>query len=392
MKICILTPNYLPHMGGVEMVTFHMAKELSHLGHEVHVVTIQEVDINKKNLGDSTKDTFSNGNIYITRINLPLWFLAERSSAIKNILFIISAFIEVGKIRPEIVHAQNFIPSISAYLSKIFFNIPYTICVHTEKFSSTGWGIVLPLLLKKYWPNLPHIKHSDVIFALTDITRLEIQKYLNKNSITIPNGVDLDLFKPDQIKLESHPHMPKIVCISRLEANKGIECALHAMKLIVKRYPDSKLVVIGGGSIRKELEELMRDLAIEKNVEFIGEVQNVDVPNYLSSANIYLLTSFNEGFSISLLEAMASGLPVISTPVGIAPNVHHKWNNGYLVPIKNPHAIYEAVINMTENPDIRSMFSRNSIEKSKEYAWDRIVKQYEKEYYNILDLNLKNDP
>ena len=374
-------------MGGVEIVTYYMAKELSILGHEVHIVTSEERTERDENF---LNDKFSNNKFYVHRLHLPFMTVISHSSALKSVLFIISAFVKVGKIRPDIVHVQNFVPSIPAYFSKIFFNIPYVICVHAEKFSLTGWGIVLPLYFKKYWPSLPHIKHSDAVFALTDSTRLEVQKYLNKNSITVPNGVNLDLFKPDPINAMAQSYIPNIVCVSRLEKSKGIECALHAMRLIIKRYPDSKLIIIGDGTIRQELENLTNNLEIGKNVEFIGEVPNSDVPKYLSSVNIYLLTSFREGFSISLLEAMAFGLPIISTPVGIAPNVLNEWNNGYLVPIRDPHAICEAVIKITENPEIKVIFSKNSADRAKEYSWSKIIKQYENEYYKILGCDPEN--
>mgnify|MGYP001279640030 CR=1 FL=1 len=387
MKICILSPAYLPHMGGVEIVTYYMAKELSILGHEVHIVTSEEITERDEYFSD---DIFSNNMFSVHRLHLPFTTVISHGSALKSVLFIVSAFIEVRKIRPDIVHAQNFIPSISAYLSKIFFNVPYAICVHAEKFNLSGWGIVLPLFLKKYWSFLPHIKHSDMIFALTDNTRLEVQKYLNKNSITVPNGVDLDLFKPDPTNVMVQSYIPNIVCVSRLEKGKGIECALHAMRLIAKRYPDSKLIVIGDGTIRQELENLTNTLEIEKNVEFIGEVLNSDIPKYLSSVNIYLLSSLREGFSVSLLEAMAFGLPIISTPVGIAPNVLNEWNNGYLVPVRDPHAIYEAVIKITENPEIKVILSKNSADRAKEYSWSRIIKQYENEYYRILGCDPEN--
>jgi len=387
MKICILSPAYLPHMGGVEIVTYYMAKELSILGHEVHIVTSEERTERDENFPD---DMFSNNMFFVHRLHLPFMNVISHNSILKSMLFIISAFIEVRRIRPDIVHAQNFVPSIPAYFSKVFFNIPYAICVHTEKFNLTGWGIVLPLFLKKYWPSLPHIKHSDMIFALTDNTRLEIQKYLNKNSITVPNGVDLDLFKPDQLRSIAQPDIPNIACISRLVKDKGIECALHAMVLIVERYPNSKLIIIGDGIIRQELKNLTNSLGIEKNVEFIGEVPNYDIPKYLASVNIYLLTSFREGFPLSLLEAMAIGLPIISTPVEIAQNILDECNNGYLIPMRDPHAICEAAIKITENPEIKVMFSKNSADRAKEYSWSKIIKLYEEEYYKILGCDPEN--
>ncbi|KAF5082954.1 Glycosyltransferase Gtf1 [anaerobic digester metagenome] len=384
MKICIIAPYYLLVKGGVEIVTYYMAKELTFLGHEIHVVSIQEVNKKDEIVLEFLDDGIFNSKFYVHRICLPLRAMVTRYSKIEYILFIIFALTAVRKIRPDIIHAQDFLPAVPAYLSKFFFNIPYTVCVHGEKFSSTGGGILLPLSLKKYWPSLPYIKHSDILFVLKNATKLEVQKYLNKNSVIIPNGVDLDLFMPVRSKFILKSQIPHIICISRLENGKGIECALHAMKLIANRYPGSRLTIIGDGAIREKLEDLTDNMELRHNVEFVGEIPNIDIPKHLSSANIYLLTSFREGFSISLLEAMASGLPIISTPVGIATNICKEWNNGYLVPLNDYNAIYEAVIKVIENPENMSMFSKNSAYNVRKYAWKKIVKQYEKEYYKIL--------
>lgn len=385
MKICILSIYYLPHIGGVEIVTFHMAKELSLLGHEVHVITQEKV---KKNITvlDSNLDNHSiNNNFYVHRMSSPFQTIIDRIFEFKLSFFIIPAFLKIMKIRPDIVHVQNISSSIPAFFSKIFFNIPYTIGVHGEKYSIKGEGILLPCFFKKIWPAIPYVKHSEIIFTLTEETRQDIQNCLNKVSITIPNGVDLVFFSPVQRKSEFNPQIPKIVCISRLESGKGIECALQAMKLIAKKEPKSKLIIIGGGSIYKKLEDLTISIGISNNVEFVGEVPIFEVPNYLFSSNIYLLPSFYEGFSLSLLEAMASGLPIISTPVGIATKLIKECNNGYLVPIGDSHAIYEAVIRMIENPEIMVTFSNNSARSVQEYSWSKIIKKYEKEFLKILE-------
>jgi L-malate glycosyltransferase len=383
MKICILAIRYLPTVGGVQLVTYHMAKELSRAGHEVHIITVREVSENRGNFSGTSSDNNGSDNVHVHYLNLPFQKIADKKLIIRCLLFIVPAFLMIRRIRPHLVQAQNTYSSIPAFLSKWFFQVPYAIGMHGEKYWETG-EIFLPLCLKKIWPLLPWIKESDAIFTLTDNTRVEIQRYLKKNPVVIPNGVDLDLFRPDPKKLLSLNTIPHIVCISRLYPGKGIECALRAMKLLVERYPDAKLVIIGDGIFWKNLEELTRDLDLGKNVEFIGEVPVASIPAYLSPATIYLLPSFAEGFSISLLEAMASGLPVISTPVGIAPRICTEWNNGFIVPINDPEAIYEAVIKITENPEIRSMFSKNSLENAKNYSWSTIIKQYEAEYSKIV--------
>lgn len=291
MKICILSPNYLLIKGGVETITYHMANELSSLGHEIHVISIEEaVKQDREDQEEVSDFNLLNKNFHVHEIHLPFQFMVKRYYKIRYILFNIFAFIEVGKIRPHIVHAQEFGSSLSSLLSKFFFGIPYAIGVHKENFSLNG-EFVLPLHLKKYWPSLPHIKHSEIIFALKDETKMEIEKYLNKNSVTIPNGVDLNLFKPEQIRLTSQPAVPNIVCVSRLEEGKGVECALYAMGLVLHRYPNSRLTIIGDGTNRKKLENLVNNLNIGKNVKFIGQIPNFEIPNYFRSANIYILTS-----------------------------------------------------------------------------------------------------
>ncbi len=375
MRICILAPSYLPCIGGVEIVTFYLARGLSVSGHEIHIVTIDDTGLgNNSEIDDG---------IHVHRITFPFHSFFLGNGTLNNILFIIYASIAVIKIRPEIVHAQNFIPAVPAFISKVIIKVPYSICIHTEKFGLNGWGPLLPRFLRRYWAHLPYIRSADTIIALTDSTAEEIRKYFRKEPKIIPNGVDLDRFHPEKIKGTVPIFIPKIVCISRLEENKGIECALQAMKLLIPRFPKAELVVIGDGSLRKELEKEAERLGIRNNVEFLGELKNSDIPNKLIYANIYLLTSFQEGFSISILEAMASGLPIISTPVGIALNIQKKWKNGYLVPIKDPDAICNAIFQIAENQAEREKFAKYSINCVTEYSWTNIINQYEREFLRI---------
>lgn len=105
----------------------------------------------------------------------------------------------------------------------------------------------------------------------------------------------------------------------------------------------------------------------------------------MQSSHLFLLTSLSEGFALTLLEAMACGLPIISTPVGIAPEIINSWNNGRLIPFMDPDAISSTLIELIENPDLCHLYSQNSIHAAKEYSWSSVSEKYLCEYRSVLN-------
>jgi colanic acid/amylovoran biosynthesis glycosyltransferase len=153
--------------------------------------------------------------------------------------------------------------------------------------------------------------------------------------------------------VERGPAEPSIVGIGRLTWVKGWPWALEALAIVRRGVPDARLVVLGEGEDRQQLEFTIRDLGLEGAVELRGQVGHEEVASVLGSASLLLSTSLSEGISNAVLEAMARGLPVVSTDVGGMAEVVEDGVNGFLVPPRSPAVTAERVVRLMHDPELR---------------------------------------
>lgn len=372
MKICIIVTHYLPHIGGLELATNHLANELTQLGHEVHIITPQASVATDKAIDTAIVHRFPipgypEGNTLLVLL--------------KGFLFFKKAIDCINKIRPDVIQAQNVTNSFPAYLVGKKINCPYIIVMQGDL---ELMGIFLTPLLKNYWSYLPHLKNAERIIVLNKNTALKAEPLLHKSIIVMANGVDTNVFYPikkQNIEVETH----KIICVSRLDDKKGLEYAIQSMVDILKLYPDATLKIIGDGYYRQTLEQLVRTLNLTNSVHFMGLIPNNEIPNELRASDIFLLPSLHEGFALTLLEAMACGLPIVSTPVGSVPEIMNVWENGIMVPLKDPDQIAKAIITIFNDTALKLKYGERSVNAINEsLTWKSIAKKYETLYNSVI--------
>ena len=160
---------------------------------------------------------------------------------------------------------------------------------------------------------------------------------------TLWNGIDLTRFAY---------HGPcddgPIVTVARLSPEKDIATLLYAARHVVAAFPDARFEIAGDGPCRDELRRLIQELHLSANVTLLGEVH--DIPGLLARARLFVLPSQSEGISLTLLEAMARGLPVVTTQVGGNPEVVEAGVTGLLVPARDPETMAQAVGAMLADP------------------------------------------
>lgn len=156
---------------------------------------------------------------------------------------------------------------------------------------------------------------------------------------TIWNGIDLRRFP----YRGPNPHGP-IVTVARLSPEKGLDTLLQAAALVVTACPELRFEIAGHGPCLAALQQSAAALGLEKHVQFLGDVR--DVPALLARARLFVLPSLAEGISLTLLEAMATGLPVVASRVGGNPEVVEDGDSGVLAPPQDPTALAEAILRL----------------------------------------------
>jgi glycosyltransferase involved in cell wall biosynthesis len=182
---------------------------------------------------------------------------------------------------------------------------------------------------------------SAVVGVSEDATELcRRQDFLSARAMRcIWNGIDVDRFR-----FTGPKQAPLAISVARLSAEKDYPTLLRSVALLVRDVPEFRLLLVGDGAERPRLEQLTRELKIEKHVEFLGERQ--DVPDLLAQAGFYVSSSKTEGISLTLLEAMAVGLPIVTTRVGGNPEIVQEGVTGRLVSPLNPDALAAAMRQM----------------------------------------------
>lgn len=199
--------------------------------------------------------------------------------------------------------------------------------------------------------------------------------------VAIQNGVDINRFKPDadirRLRRSGFGIADDEILIgtcARLEPVKNLELLLEAFSRSVDAMPRMKLMIVGDGSCRRDLEQLTHKLGIGGRVIFAGLQSNIE--EYLPAFDIYALTSHNEGLPMSVLEAMASGLPIVATNVGALARVVGD-SNGILLDEPSPDKVSCALSKLASNQDIMcKMGARSRTIVVEQYSDTVMVDQY----------------
>lgn len=358
MKILMPVLHYWPVIGGLESWTKNIAERQSLKG-EVFIVTgkvlnekVFETKNNVKifrNSLYSLKDLSYSSPFYIIT-TLPFIFLKSLN------------IIKQEKI--NVLHCQGFLSGLLGYFLLKSTGTPYIITVQRMEKSK---GFCRKLVYR----------NAQICIAAS----LAIGKYFKdigcKNIEVIPNGINLEKFgnlnrEENRKKLGLKDEFV-IMTVARLEKVKGMEYLIGAVK-------DFKLLIIGDGSERKNLENLVKNLHLEDKVKFLGQISNEMMPEMLVVADCFVLPSVKEGFGIVILEAMAVGVPVIGTRVGGILDIIEDGKNGILVEPEDSKGISNAVLKIYSHPELAKLLIENARSGLNNYDWNDIAEKVNKIY------------
>ena len=163
-----------------------------------------------------------------------------------------------------------------------------------------------------------------------------------------------------------------IVTVGRLSKQKNQRLLIEAVSKVAEVHRDVTLNILGDGPLREDLEVYIKDNSLEDIVHLLGNINNVE--DYLAEADIFALSSSYEGLPLVILEAMAAGLPIVSTDVGGVRDI--VTNNGILVPNGERSALIAAILKLIDSSELRQAYGERSLENVKQYDSTQIAQQY----------------
>jgi glycosyltransferase involved in cell wall biosynthesis len=189
-----------------------------------------------------------------------------------------------------------------------------------------------------------------------------------------PTSVNINKFKPfNRDKLREKHQFGKdekiILYVGRIEPPKRVEEIIDAFCIMNKEIKNARLLIIGDGVEKEELEAKLEKKSIEKQVQFLGNKQRNELPEYINCANISVLYSFNEGGPLAVKESLACGVPVVANKVGDIPEFVHNGKTGYLVENESIEELAKCMKSCIEESDDMAL---NCVEMMKNYSTDKM--------------------
>lgn len=221
--------------------------------------------------------------------------------------------------------------------------------------------------------------HTIVANAEAVASRLR-REGVSRNRITVvPNGLDLSAYSPRVLPTA----LRRVAMVANLRPGKGHDTLVEASAILLRRFPDAQFDLVGDGSERARLEEMMASHGVRAAFTFAGHVENV--AQRLRQADVFTLPSESEAFPNAVLEAMASGLPVVASDVGGIRELVQHGRSGLLVPPRNPPALADAIGRLMAAPPEAHVFAANgrALVEAR-YSFDRMVASIEHLYEQEL--------
>ena len=243
------------------------------------------------------------------------------------------------------------------------------------------------------WIERKALRQSDRIVALSRFTcdkLLQVYGYKNDDITMIPAGVDLKRFHPavDKRTVRERLGLPKdkmiLLTVRNLEPRMGLENMIRAMREVVKSLSEIILIIGGAGPLKEDLELLSHRLDLRSYIQFMGFIPEDDLPDYYRAADLFILPTVElEGFGLIALEAMASGTPVLGTPVGGIIDILGNFERGFLFADTTPESISSLTVKLGKayrrDPNHWQADSQRCRQFAEtNYSWDRNVSAMER--------------
>lgn len=377
MKIAFVYDAVYPWIkGGAEKRVYELAKRLAARDHDVHWYCVGWW------WPDEGKKDIEMDGIKLHGVCKPVDLYVEDRRSIKEAVYFAWKLLfklQAGKF--DLVDCQGF-PFFSCFTTKFrtfFGRSTLVITLHEvwnqywyEYLGKTGF---FGKLTEKLMVNL-----SDKIITVSDKTKQDLGEIKSsENAVVIPNGIDLHEINSIQPSTDKSD----ILFVGRLIKEKNADLLLRSLVEVKKIYPIIKCIIIGEGPEKEQLEILTSDLHLEKNVEFLGFMEQYeDVITYMKSSRVLVLPSSREGFGMVVLEANACGVPVVVVdhPMNAAKDLINPGINGFIADLTEESLRDKIVEALNSGKEI----SVTCKEFAEDYDWNKIIKQLEITYWKFL--------
>ncbi len=415
MKIAITSDIYYPMINGVAVFAHNLALGLAKNGHKVMVICPSFNGKKHRTTKDGVTTVYLKSRrfpFYPDQINkvpenkelfgkkLPrlvykhgIWYAPYPYPEVKKAL---------KKFKPDVIHnqtAEMIAIAVTSYAHK--YNVPLVATGHAYPDNITGQFKALkpikkPLdaVLRTYMASF--LKHSEYATMPTEMAINDLvpknRKHFQVTVEALSNGVDLSAFKPGKAsdaiykKYKIPKDRPIVLYVGRVDPEKSISNVVNAFAKIVKKMPEALMVVVGDGTDRQNLVDLADELGISDSVMFLGKIMSPDLMEIYKVGTLFATASETETQGIVLIEAAATGLPIVAVDAGAVKEVCQNNTNGVLCKPGDINGIASGIKKILDSKEIQQKYSKNSLEISKKHDLKNTLGRFEEIYKEAIHL------
>lgn len=383
MKIGMMADLYKPHISGVTNYISLTKQKLETLGHEVYVFTFGGLDYE------------DNEPRIIRSPGIPLViegysFNVQYSTRARRLLRTM-----------DIVHVHH--PFVSGTLALIYCRqrgIPIVFTNHTrydlyaKAYIPLLSGVISAATMRGYLPLF--CRSVDLVISPSPGMRKVLMDYgVDVEIEVIPNGINLEPFQSVENPLSRNQLGLKdddvvLIFVGRLAPEKNINLLLEAFSNIQQNCHRAVLLLVGGGPDKEEYEQLVKDLSLQGRVRFCGLISYEEIPRYLHLSDIFVTASVTEVHPLTVIEAMASGLPVVGVhSPGISDTIEH-GKTGHLAGSENVEEFSQLMSGLIQDDHLRFQMGFNAQQEANTYSIDRTIQKLIESYQMVLERGRTN--
>lgn len=283
--------------------------------------------------------------------------------------FLLRSLNAVNRFRPDIVHIHTPLPMAHGIYSKMTLGSKLVLTFHGTDFVRVSSNALMRAVINRW---------VDCICYVAPFMYNRLKEYFPKKRIRYtPSGVDLTEFVS-----QDGGRKAQILAVGNLRWQKGYIYLIEAAQQLKEFSPDWKFFIIGEGKERRILEDSIDKFGLKNTVFILGTRSRSEVSRFMQESGIFVLSSVSEGFPKVLLEAMASGIPIVTADVGCCKEI--VGEAGVVVPSKNSSALASALKNLITKEDLRKSLGQAGPKLAEQYSWDNVGKIVHSEYRSLL--------
>ncbi len=395
MRIAIFSDNFYPEMSGITDSIIASGKELARRGHFVHYF-VPKYSTRDFEVADTKPEELNLGErVSITRF--PSFHYPTPNNQGRGVIPLPWRWLKVKKFNPDIIHTHLFYGAgIEALISGKLLKTPIVGTNHT---AVRAFLIYSPIHAD--WFNNLLIKYSNWYYERCDFVATPSRAILEemqfdgfkKEAHIISNPIDTGTFRPlsnkNSLKKKFGVGNFTIIHAGRLSRERSVEVIIKSLQIVKKKIPEAELLIAGRGVAENELRELASSLGLQKSITFLGFLSKPALAEAYNASEVFVITSPSDTQSMVMMQAMASGLPIVGVKARALPEYINK-KNGFVVPVGDEAAVAEKIIYLLKNRSTSEALGRGAQNFAKEFSTECIVDEWEKIYEKIIKNNGTN--